>query len=61
MAIAILTTVALIVKQAEWLGANLPLGIALVLGALIVGGGVAFVAARVEMTRMPEPSRRCTR
>ncbi|WP_412526722.1 NAD(P)(+) transhydrogenase (Re/Si-specific) subunit beta [Burkholderia lata] len=55
MAIAILTTVALIVKQAEWLGANLPLGIALVLGALIVGGGVgAFVAARVEMTKMPE-------
>ncbi|OXI47999.1 NAD(P)(+) transhydrogenase (Re/Si-specific) subunit beta [Burkholderia aenigmatica] len=55
MAIAILTTIALIVKQAAWLGANLPLGIALVLGALIVGGGVgAFVAARVEMTKMPE-------
>ncbi|KML47483.1 NAD synthetase [Burkholderia cepacia] len=55
MAIAILTTVALIVKQAAWLGANLPLGLALVLGALIVGGGVgAFVAARVEMTKMPE-------
>ncbi|MGU4703877.1 NAD(P)(+) transhydrogenase (Re/Si-specific) subunit beta, partial [Burkholderia cepacia] len=44
-----------IVKQAAWLGANLPLGLALVLGALIVGGGVgAFVAARVEMTKMPE-------
>ncbi|MEX3957432.1 NAD(P)(+) transhydrogenase (Re/Si-specific) subunit beta [Trinickia sp. EG282A] len=55
MTIAILTTVALIVKQAAWLGANLPLGIALVLGALVVGGGVgAFVAARVEMTKMPE-------
>ncbi|MDI9653072.1 NAD(P)(+) transhydrogenase (Re/Si-specific) subunit beta, partial [Burkholderia cenocepacia] len=55
MAIAILTTIALIVKQATWLGANLPLGLALVLGALIVGGGVgAFVAARVEMTKMPE-------
>src|SRR5262249_12823960 len=49
------TTIALIVKQAAWLGANLPLGLALVLGALIVGGGVgAFVAARVEMTKMPE-------
>ncbi|WP_323121423.1 NAD(P)(+) transhydrogenase (Re/Si-specific) subunit beta [Burkholderia alba] len=55
MAIAILTTVALIVKQAAWLGANLPLGIGLVLGALVVGGAVgAVVAARVEMTKMPE-------
>ncbi|RQS56060.1 NAD(P)(+) transhydrogenase (Re/Si-specific) subunit beta, partial [Burkholderia sp. Bp8963] len=55
MAIAIVTTLALIVKQASALGANLPLGIALVLGALVVGGGVgAFVAARVEMTKMPE-------
>ncbi|WDD96395.1 NAD(P)(+) transhydrogenase (Re/Si-specific) subunit beta [Burkholderia sp. FERM BP-3421] len=55
MAIAILTTVALIVKQAAWLGANLPLGLGLVLGALVVGGAVgAVVAARVEMTKMPE-------
>ncbi|KVK77291.1 NAD synthetase [Burkholderia cepacia] len=55
MAVAILTTIALIARQAAWLGANLPLGLALVLGALIVGGGVgAFVAARVEMTKMPE-------
>ncbi|TCW76301.1 NAD synthetase [Burkholderia sp. SRS-46] len=55
MAIAILTTIALILKQAAWLGANLPLGLGLVLGALVVGGGVgAFVAARVEMTKMPE-------
>lgn len=55
MGIAVLTTIALIVKQAAWLGANLPLGIALVLGALVVGGTVgAVVAARVEMTKMPE-------
>ncbi|KVL53102.1 NAD synthetase [Burkholderia cepacia] len=55
MAVAILTTIVLIARQAAWLGANLPLGLALVLGALIVGGGVgAFVAARVEMTKMPE-------
>ncbi|MGU7770974.1 NAD(P)(+) transhydrogenase (Re/Si-specific) subunit beta [Burkholderia sp. MR1-5-21] len=55
MAIAILTTLALIFKQAMSLGANLPLGIGLVLGALVVGGAVgAFVAARVEMTKMPE-------
>ena len=55
MAIAILTTIALIVKQAALLDANLPLGLGLLLGALVVGGGVgAFVAARVEMTKMPE-------
>ncbi len=55
MAIAILTTLALIAKQAAWLGANLSLGLALVLGALVVGGAVgAVVAARVEMTKMPE-------
>ncbi|KWE82403.1 NAD synthetase [Burkholderia ubonensis] len=55
MAIAILTTVALIFKQAAWLGANLPLGLGLVLGALVIGGAVgAVVAARVEMTKMPE-------
>ncbi|AOJ00975.1 MULTISPECIES: NAD(P)(+) transhydrogenase (Re/Si-specific) subunit beta [Burkholderia] len=55
MAIAILTTVALIVKQAAWLGANLPLGLGLVFGALVIGGAVgAVIAARVEMTKMPE-------
>ncbi|MGU7783657.1 NAD(P)(+) transhydrogenase (Re/Si-specific) subunit beta [Burkholderia sp. PU8-34] len=55
MAIAILTTLALIFKQATSLGADLPLGLGLVLGALVVGGAVgAFVAARVEMTKMPE-------
>ncbi|MGU7778601.1 NAD(P)(+) transhydrogenase (Re/Si-specific) subunit beta [Burkholderia sp. PU8-34] len=55
MAIAIVTTLALIFKQATSLGADLPLGLGLVLGALVVGGAVgAFVAARVEMTKMPE-------
>ncbi|MEX3937555.1 NAD(P)(+) transhydrogenase (Re/Si-specific) subunit beta [Paraburkholderia phymatum] len=55
MAIAILTTVALIAKQAAVLGSNLSLGLALVFVALVVGGGIgAFVAARVEMTKMPE-------
>ncbi|QBQ99157.1 NAD(P)(+) transhydrogenase (Re/Si-specific) subunit beta [Paraburkholderia pallida] len=55
MAIAILTTLALIVKEASQFGSNLGLGLALLFGALVVGGGLgAFVAARVEMTKMPE-------
>src|ERR1700761_4020821 len=55
MAIAILTTLALIVKEASYLGSNLSLGLSLVFVALIVGGGVgAYVAAKVEMTKMPE-------
>lgn len=55
MAIAILTTLALISKQAEALGSNLGLGLGLLLFALVIGGAVgAFVAARVEMTKMPE-------
>jgi H+-translocating NAD(P) transhydrogenase subunit beta len=55
MAVAILTTVALIAKQAAALGSNLSLGLSLVFVALVVGGGIgAFVAARVEMTKMPE-------
>jgi NAD(P) transhydrogenase subunit beta len=55
MAIAILTTIALIVRQAAALGSDLALGIGLLLAALIVGGAVgAFIAARVEMTKMPE-------
>ncbi|MBB5408852.1 NAD(P) transhydrogenase subunit beta [Paraburkholderia sp. HC6.4b] len=55
MAIAILTTIALIIKQANGLGSNLGLGLGLLLVALVVGGAVgAFVAARVEMTKMPE-------
>ncbi|MDR6413231.1 UNVERIFIED_ORG: NAD(P) transhydrogenase subunit beta [Burkholderia sp. 1595] len=55
MAIAILTTVALIARQAALLGSNLALGLSLVFVTLIVGGAIgAFVAARVEMTKMPE-------
>jgi NAD(P) transhydrogenase subunit beta len=55
MTIAIVTTVALIVKQAAALGSNLDLGLMLLGAGVIVGGAVgAFVAARVEMTKMPE-------
>src|ERR1700754_1573255 len=55
MAIAIVTTIALIVKQAALLGADLPLGLGLLFGGLVVGGAIgAFIAARVEMTKMPE-------
>ncbi|CAD6530392.1 NAD(P) transhydrogenase subunit beta [Paraburkholderia kirstenboschensis] len=55
MAIAIVTTIALIAKQATALGSNLGLGLGLLLVALIIGGAIgAFVAARVEMTKMPE-------
>ncbi|MDB5837723.1 MAG: synthetase, partial [Caballeronia sp.] len=55
MAIAILTTIALIVKQAAALGSDLSLGLGLLFGALVVGGAVgAYVAAKVEMTKMPE-------
>jgi H+-translocating NAD(P) transhydrogenase subunit beta len=55
MAIAILTTIALIVKQASALGSDLSLGLGLLFGALVVGGAVgAYVAAKVEMTKMPE-------
>jgi len=55
MTIAILTTIALIVKQAAALGSNLELGILLLGAGVIVGGVVgAVVAARVEMTKMPE-------
>src|SRR5580700_11232473 len=55
MTIAIVTTVALIVKQAAGLGSNLELGLVLLGAGVIVGGAVgAFVAARVEMTKMPE-------
>jgi NAD(P) transhydrogenase subunit beta len=45
----------LIAKQATALGSNLGLGLGLLLVALIIGGAIgAFVAARVEMTKMPE-------
>jgi H+-translocating NAD(P) transhydrogenase subunit beta len=51
MAIAALTTVALIVKLAGGNGA----GLAYVVGGLLVGGSAgAIMAKRVEMTKMPE-------
>src|ERR1700709_2495203 len=55
MAIAILTTIALIVKQASALGSDLSLGLGLLFGGVVVGGAVgAYGAAKVEMTKMPE-------
>ena len=54
MAIAALTTAALIYKlQAE--AASAGSGFSLLLGGLVVGGGIgAILAKRVEMTKMPE-------
>ncbi|AEK63456.1 NAD(P)(+) transhydrogenase (Re/Si-specific) subunit beta [Collimonas fungivorans] len=54
MAIAVVTTIALIVKlKAESQGAGL--GFWLVAGGVVVGGGIgAMLAKRVEMTKMPE-------
>ncbi len=50
MAIAVLTTAALIVRLA-----GSPLGLGWVLVGLVIGGGAgAFMAQRVEMTKMPE-------
>jgi H+-translocating NAD(P) transhydrogenase subunit beta len=55
MAIAILTTIAVIAQQAATLGTNPGLGLGLLFAGLVVGGTVgAFIAARVEMTKMPE-------
>ncbi|MGV2290777.1 NAD(P)(+) transhydrogenase (Re/Si-specific) subunit beta [Trinickia sp. YCB016] len=55
MAVAILTTVALIAKQAATLGSDLMLGCSVLFVALVVGGSIGTViAARVEMTKMPE-------
>nr|WP_202031806.1 NAD(P)(+) transhydrogenase (Re/Si-specific) subunit beta [Paraburkholderia sacchari] len=55
MAVAILTTTALILKEAAILGADLGVGLALLFAAVVVGGGLgALVASRVEMTKMPE-------
>jgi H+-translocating NAD(P) transhydrogenase subunit beta len=52
MTIAVLTTGALIAKLA---GSGAGLGLAYVLGGLVVGGGIgATMAKRVEMTKMPE-------
>ncbi|EHP43369.1 NAD(P) transhydrogenase subunit beta [Cupriavidus basilensis OR16] len=61
MAIAAVTTLVLIVKlKNEFLAigagqSSVAEGMALIFGALVVGGGIgAFVARRVEMTKMPE-------
>ena len=61
MAIAVVTTLALIVKlKNEFIAAgaaqsSIGTGLALIFGALVVGGGIgAYVARKVEMTKMPE-------
>ena len=52
MAIAVFTTVALIIKIGGDAGA---LGLSYVLLGLVIGGGIgAMMANRVEMTKMPE-------
>ncbi len=55
MAIAIATTVALVVKLAELAGQSAVTGLGWVLAGLVVGGGLGTIMAkRVEMTKMPE-------
>ncbi|WP_423196050.1 MULTISPECIES: NAD(P)(+) transhydrogenase (Re/Si-specific) subunit beta [unclassified Cupriavidus] len=61
MALAVVTTLVLIVKlKNEFLAAGVAqesvgTGIGLILAALVVGGGIgAYVARKVEMTKMPE-------
>jgi NAD(P) transhydrogenase subunit beta len=55
MAIAVLTTIALIHGQARSLNVDFGTGIGYVLAAVVVGGGLgAFMANKVEMTKMPE-------
>jgi NAD(P) transhydrogenase subunit beta len=55
MAIAILTTSALICKQAAASGMSSAVGMSWVVGALLVGGTTGTIMAkRVEMTKMPE-------
>src|ERR1700712_121113 len=55
MAIAVLTTIALVHGQAQSLNVDFGRGLAWVLGALVVGGAVgAYMANKVEMTKMPE-------
>ncbi|MGO4331758.1 NAD(P)(+) transhydrogenase (Re/Si-specific) subunit beta, partial [Cupriavidus sp. M-11] len=61
MAIAAVTTLALIVKlKNEFLAAgtaqsSIGTSLGLIFGALVVGGGIgAYVAKKVEMTKMPE-------
>ena len=55
MAIAVLTTIALIHGLTGSLGVSFATGIGWVLAAVVVGGGLgAFMANKVEMTKMPE-------
>ncbi len=55
MAVAVVTTAALIVKLASNMGQDGMSGVAWVLGALLVGGTAGtLMAKRVEMTKMPE-------
>ncbi len=55
MAVAVVTTAALIVKLASHMGQDGLSGMAWVLGALLVGGTAGtLMAKRVEMTKMPE-------
>ncbi|GDX56566.1 NAD(P) transhydrogenase subunit beta [Comamonadaceae bacterium] len=55
MAVAVVTTAALIVKIAGQTGQGGALGMAWVLGALVIGGAAGtLMAQRVEMTKMPE-------
>ncbi|WP_170836349.1 NAD(P)(+) transhydrogenase (Re/Si-specific) subunit beta, partial [Pandoraea sp. ISTKB] len=54
MTIAALTTVALIFELRKLSGGNYA-GLGLILAGLVVGGGIgAYVARKVEMTKMPE-------
>jgi H+-translocating NAD(P) transhydrogenase subunit beta len=55
MAIAVVTTAALIVRLGSQSGVTGTGGLAYVIGALVVGGAVgSLMAQRVEMTKMPE-------
>ena len=55
MAIAVVTTVALMLKLQDSLGQGGGLGFGLVLLGVVVGGAVgAYAAKKVEMTKMPE-------
>jgi NAD(P) transhydrogenase subunit beta len=55
MLIAVLTTFALIYNRATEMQLPLGTGLALLFGALVIGGAIgAFVANKVEMTKMPE-------
>ncbi len=55
MAIAVLTTAALIVRLGSQAGVTGTGGLVYVIGALVVGGAVgSLMAQRVEMTKMPE-------